>query len=63
MDLLRESREQSLQLPGRLQKSIGGHRRVLAAIRRHDAPAAEAAMRRHIKEIEAIVLDKPATKV
>jgi GntR family transcriptional regulator, transcriptional repressor for pyruvate dehydrogenase complex len=58
MDLLRESRERSLQLEGRLQKSYTGHRRILNAIRRHDAPAAEAAMRQHIDEVEGIVLDK-----
>jgi GntR family transcriptional regulator, transcriptional repressor for pyruvate dehydrogenase complex len=56
MDLLRESRERSLQVQGRLQKSFTGHRRILSAIRRHDAPAAEAAMRRHIEEIERVVL-------
>jgi GntR family transcriptional repressor for pyruvate dehydrogenase complex len=58
MDLLRESRERSLQLEGRLQKSYTGHRRILNAIRRHDAAAAEAAMRQHIDEVEGIVLDK-----
>jgi GntR family transcriptional regulator, transcriptional repressor for pyruvate dehydrogenase complex len=58
MDLLRESRERSLQLEGRLQKSFLGHRRILSAIRRHDAEAAEAAMRRHIDEVEGIVLEK-----
>jgi len=58
MDLLRETRERSLQLEGRLQKSFAGHRRVLDAIRKHDAPAAEEAMRRHIDEVEGIVLDQ-----
>jgi GntR family transcriptional repressor for pyruvate dehydrogenase complex len=56
MDLLRESRARSLQVRGRLQKSFGGHRRILNAIRRHDSTEAELAMRRHIEEIEAIVL-------
>ena len=58
MDLLRETRERSLQLEGRLQKSFAGHRRVLDAIRKHDAPAAEEAMRRHIDEVEGIVLEQ-----
>jgi len=58
MDLLRESREQSLQVEGRLQKSLAGHRLILQAIQRHDSSAAEAAMRRHIEEIEGIVLNK-----
>jgi len=58
MDLLRDTRERSLQLAGRPQKSLAGHRRILAAIKRHDAEAAKAAMRRHIEDIEEIVIDK-----
>jgi GntR family transcriptional repressor for pyruvate dehydrogenase complex len=56
MDLLRETRERSLQIDGRQQKSLAGHRRILAAIKRHDAEAAKAAMRRHIEDVEEIVL-------
>jgi len=56
MDLLRETRERSLQVEGRPQKSIAGHRRILAAIKRHDAEGAKAAMRRHIEDVEEIVL-------
>jgi GntR family transcriptional repressor for pyruvate dehydrogenase complex len=56
MDLLRESRERSLQVAGRLQRSLEGHRRILHAIRRRDATAAEAAMRQHLEEIEEILL-------
>jgi GntR family transcriptional regulator, transcriptional repressor for pyruvate dehydrogenase complex len=58
MDLLRETRERSLQAEGRQQKSLAGHQRIYAAIKRRDAPSAEAAMRRHLEEIEKIVLDK-----
>jgi len=58
MDLLRETRERSLQLEGRLKKSFVGHRRILDAIRKHDLRAAEKAMRQHIDEVEGIVLDK-----
>lgn len=58
MDLLRESRERSLQVEGRLQKSFRGHRRILGAIRRHDTAAAEAAMHQHLEEIEQVVLKK-----
>jgi len=57
MDLLRDTRERSLQLKGRPQRSLAGHRRILAAIKRHDAEAAKAAMRRHIEDVEEIVLD------
>lgn len=55
MDLLRTSRERSLQVPGRLQRSLEGHRRILAAIQRRDPVAAEAAMRRHLEEIEEVL--------
>jgi GntR family transcriptional regulator, transcriptional repressor for pyruvate dehydrogenase complex len=56
MDLLRDTRERSLQIEGRPQKSLAGHRRILVAIKRHDAEAAKAAMRRHIEDVEEIVL-------
>lgn len=58
MDLLRETRERSLQMAGRPQKSLAGHKRILAAIKRGDAEAAKAAMRRHIEDVEEIVLNK-----
>jgi len=57
MDLLRDTREHSLQVEGRAQKSLAGHRRILAAIKRHDAEAAKSAMRRHIEDVEEIVLN------
>jgi GntR family transcriptional repressor for pyruvate dehydrogenase complex len=56
MDLLLETRERSLQVGGRPRKSLSGHRRILTAIKRHNAPAAEGAMRRHIQDIQDIVL-------
>ena len=52
MDLLRDSRARSLHGPGRAQKSLNGHRRILAAIRDRDPDAAAEAMRVHIEEIE-----------
>jgi GntR family transcriptional regulator, transcriptional repressor for pyruvate dehydrogenase complex len=58
MDLLRESRTRSLQVPGRLERSFAGHRRVLRAIKRRDAAAAQATVRQHLKEIEEIVMQK-----
>lgn len=58
MDLLRETRERSLQVEGRAQKSLDGHRRILSAIKRHDTDAAQNAMRRHIEDVEQIVLNK-----
>jgi len=56
MDLLRESRERSLQVEGRQEKSLAGHRRILSALKQGDAAAAEAAMRRHLQEIEEVLL-------
>ena len=56
MDLLRDSRERSLQIEGRPEKSLAGHRRVLSAIRRHSSEAARAAMLQHIEKVEEIVL-------
>lgn len=58
MQLLRETRARSLQSPGRPRRSLEGHERVLDAIRRHDPAAAEAAVRRHLEEIEQIVMKK-----
>jgi GntR family transcriptional repressor for pyruvate dehydrogenase complex len=58
MDLLRDTRERSLQLRGRPQKSLAGHKKILMAIKRRDAEAAKSAMRRHIEDVEEIVLNK-----
>ena len=56
MDLLRESRARSLQVPGRLERSYAGHRRILRAIKRRDPAAAEKAVKQHLSEIEAILM-------
>jgi GntR family transcriptional repressor for pyruvate dehydrogenase complex len=58
MDLLRDTREYSLQGAGRQEKSLAGHRRILSALKRHDAAAAELAMCRHLQEIENIALKR-----
>ncbi len=52
MDLLRASRERSLQQGDRPQHSLAGHRRILESLRRADAPGARAAMLRHLSEVE-----------
>jgi GntR family transcriptional repressor for pyruvate dehydrogenase complex len=56
MDLLRESRARSLQVPGRREHSYAGHLRILRAIKRGDATAAASAARQHLKEIKKIVM-------
>jgi GntR family transcriptional repressor for pyruvate dehydrogenase complex len=58
MQLLRETRTRSLQTPGRPRRSLEGHQRILEAIRRRDPAAAEAAVRRHLEEVEQIVMKK-----
>jgi GntR family transcriptional repressor for pyruvate dehydrogenase complex len=56
MDLLTQSREESLNTPGRPTRSHEDHRRVLAAIAARDAEAAGQAMRDHLGAVEALVL-------
>ncbi len=58
MDLLKESREKSLQVEGRLRESLEGHRQIFLAIQQHDPISAENAMRCHIERIEGIVLNQ-----
>jgi GntR family transcriptional regulator, transcriptional repressor for pyruvate dehydrogenase complex len=58
MELLRECRQHSLEVPERQRKSWIGHRRILAALKQRNAASAEAAMRRHLVEVERIVLQQ-----
>ena len=50
-DVLRESREQWLQTHSRAHASLDAHRRILAALRAHDADAARIAAADHIKAV------------
>jgi GntR family transcriptional repressor for pyruvate dehydrogenase complex len=52
VDLLRQSRERSLQQHDRPAYSLAGHKRILAALRRRDPEASRAAMVRHLTEVE-----------
>jgi GntR family transcriptional repressor for pyruvate dehydrogenase complex len=56
MDLLTQSREDSLNTPGRPTRSHEDHRRILAAIRARDAARAHGAMLDHITAVETLVL-------
>jgi GntR family transcriptional regulator, transcriptional repressor for pyruvate dehydrogenase complex len=56
MDLLTQSREESLNTPGRPTRSHEDHRRVLAAITARDAEGARRAMLEHLSAVEALVL-------
>lgn len=56
MDLLRQSREEALNTPGRPDRSHNDHKRLLAAIRARDEAAARQAMVEHLEAVEALVL-------
>ncbi len=56
MDLLTQSREESLQTPGRPTRSHQDHRRILDAIRRRDESGARRAMLDHLTAVEALVM-------
>ncbi|MBI4011912.1 MAG: FadR family transcriptional regulator [Candidatus Rokubacteria bacterium] len=58
MDLLTQTREESLQTPGRPERSHQDHRRVLAAIRARDEPAAQHAMLDHLVGVERLVMGR-----
>ena len=51
-DILRESRDLSLQTPGRPQRSLASHRHILEMIDRRDVESARSAMEHHISEVE-----------
>jgi GntR family transcriptional repressor for pyruvate dehydrogenase complex len=59
MDLLTQSREESLNTPGRPTRSHQDHRRILQAIARRNGPAARQAMLDHLIAVEALVLGTP----
>jgi GntR family transcriptional repressor for pyruvate dehydrogenase complex len=58
VDLLGKTRERHLQTEERKQKSLLGHRSILAAIQNGNGTAARQAMRRHLEDVEAIVFKK-----
>ena len=60
VDLLRQSRERSLQQHDRPAYSLAGHRRILAALRRRDPDGARTEMLRHLHDIEERVFDSTA---
>ena len=56
MDLLTQSREESLNTPGRPTRSHQDHRRVLQAIAKRNPTAARQAMLDHLVAVEGLVL-------
>ena len=55
-DILRLSRDQSLQEPGRAQRSLASHRQILDKVRDGDAAAAREAMEYHLTSVEPAIL-------
>ena len=51
-DILRRSRDRSLQEPGRPQRSLASHREILRMIRAGDADGARSAMEYHLTSVE-----------
>jgi GntR family transcriptional repressor for pyruvate dehydrogenase complex len=63
MEMLSRSREESLQTAARRKASIDTHRKIVAAIEKHDRNKARDQMQFHIEQVEASVLSsKPAKK-
>jgi GntR family transcriptional regulator, transcriptional repressor for pyruvate dehydrogenase complex len=63
MEILGRSREESLQTDKRRASSIAAHRRILAAIEKHDKAKARSEMLRHIEQVEeSVLLTKPSKK-
>ncbi|MFQ5829138.1 MAG: FadR/GntR family transcriptional regulator [Candidatus Methylomirabilia bacterium] len=58
MDLLTQSREESLQTPGRPTRSHQDHRRILEAIRRRDEVGAQEAMVDHLVAVEGLLMER-----
>ncbi|HXH83084.1 MAG TPA: FadR/GntR family transcriptional regulator [Candidatus Tectomicrobia bacterium] len=55
IDLLTQSREESLSTPGRPTRSHADHRRILDAIVRRDPAGARQAMLDHVEAVESLV--------
>ena len=51
-DVLRQSRDQTLQQPGRPQRSLDSHRKILETIRSGDHLGARSAMEHHLTAVE-----------
>jgi GntR family transcriptional repressor for pyruvate dehydrogenase complex len=58
LDLLSKTREKYLQTEERKQKSLQGHREVLVAIKHGSGTGSRQAMRRHLENVEDILLKK-----
>jgi GntR family transcriptional repressor for pyruvate dehydrogenase complex len=59
-DILRQSRDLSLQAPGRPQRSLDSHREILKKILERDMEGAREAMAHHISAVEPVILSEGA---
>ena len=60
IDLLTQSREEALQVPGRAARSHQDHRRILEAIRQRDPAIAQRAMLDHLVAVERLIMGRQA---
>jgi GntR family transcriptional repressor for pyruvate dehydrogenase complex len=58
VDLLWKTRENYLQTQERMEKSLQGHRAILAAIKNGNGTASRKAMRRHLEDVESTLFRK-----
>lgn len=56
LDLLKETREKTQQIPGRQEKRCQEHQAILQAIKEHDTKKAGEAMLQHLRNIREIVV-------
>jgi GntR family transcriptional repressor for pyruvate dehydrogenase complex len=55
-DILQKSRDQSLQEPGRPQRSLASHRQILDMIEARDTAGAQRAMEHHLTAVEPAIV-------
>ncbi len=60
-DVLRQSRDQTLQQPGRSQRSLDSHREILEMVREGDHQGARSAMEHHLTAVEPSAVYPNAT--
>jgi GntR family transcriptional repressor for pyruvate dehydrogenase complex len=62
-DILQKSRDQSLQVPGRPQRSLASHRQILDMIEARDVGGAQRAMEHHLTAVEPAMIASDSTLV
>lgn len=57
LDLLKETREKTWQIPGRREKQYQEHRAIFQAIKEHNSKKAEEAILKHLRSIRKVVVE------